>query len=143
GAAGPSFGRLTLRPATTPGGTPSLSGNLPGNVSAAAYPILVPHLGNTGGANGRLDSLDDRLSNGVIRNGQLWTAHNIGVDNTGSASGTVTRNAVRWYALGSLGTTPALVQSGTVFTSSGTNDTSSRHYWIPSIMASGQGHVAL
>src|SRR5438445_188176 len=37
----------------------------------------------------------------------------------------------------------ALVQSGIVFTSSGTNNTSSRHYWIPSITASGQGHVAL
>src|SRR3989442_21447 len=110
---------------------------------SATSSILVPHLGNTGGANGQLDSLDDRLSNAIIRNGSLWTAHNIGIDNTGSATGTVTRNGVRWYQIGSLGTTPALVQSGIVFTSSGTNNTSSRYYWIPSIMASGQGHVAI
>src|SRR5437867_659594 len=143
GVDGAFFGRLQLRRVTNPGAAPSLSGNLAVNVPATAYPILVPHLGSTGGANGQLDSLDDRLSNAIIRNGSLWTAHNIGVDNTGSATGTVTRNGVRWYQIGSLGTTPALVQSGIVFTSSGTNSTSSRHYWIPSIMASGQGHVAL
>ena len=143
GVDGAFFGRLQLRRVTNPGGAPSLSGNLAVNVPATAYPILVPHLGNTGGANGQLDSLDDRLSNAIIRNGSLWTAHNIGIDNTGSATGTVTRNGVRWYQIGSLGTTPALVQSGIVFTSSGTNNTSSRYYWIPSIMASGQGHVAI
>src|SRR5207237_3035662 len=143
GVDGAFFGRLQLRRVTNPGAAPSLSGNLAVNVPATAYPILVPHLGNTSGANGQLDSLDDRLSNAIIRNGSLWTGHNIAVDNTGSATGTVTRNGVRWYQIGSLGTTPALVQSGIVFTSSGTNNTSSRYYWIPSIMASGQGHVAI
>src|SRR5439155_4418621 len=142
GVDGAFFGRLQLRRVTNPGAAPSLSGNLAVNVPATAYPILVPHLGNTGGANGQLDSIDDRLSNAIIRNGSLWTGHNIGVDNTGGATGTVTRNGVRCYQIGSLGTTPALVQSGIVFTSSCTNNISSLYYWIPSTNASARGHLA-
>jgi hypothetical protein len=37
-----------------------------------------------------LDAGDDRLSAALIKNGSLWTAHNIGVNSMGSASGSVT-----------------------------------------------------
>lgn len=138
------FGRLTMRRVTNPGSaTPTLSGNITLTVPATGNPVLVPHLGNTGGANGRLDALDDRLFAAHLRNGRLWTAHNVGVDNTGVAVATPNRNGCRWYEIQNLDTTPALVQSGTVFDATAPNDTNQLNYWIPSIMVSGQGHVAM
>ncbi|NOT32646.1 MAG: T9SS type A sorting domain-containing protein [Candidatus Eisenbacteria bacterium] len=140
-----TFGTLMFRRVSNPAGTPTISGNLSITVPTTRSPILVPHLGNSGGNPGRLDALDDRLFAAHLRNGRLWTAHNFGVTNTGATSGTATRNASRWYELNvPVGSgTPTLVQSGTVFTASGSNSTDQRHYWIPSIMVSGQGHAAM
>jgi hypothetical protein len=138
------FGSLAIRRVANPdSGTPTISGNLLVTVPATSSPHTVPHLGNTGGANGQLDAVDDRLFVATIRNGRLWTAHNIYVDNTGNAAGTQTRNGCRWYELQNLNATPGLVQSGTVVDPTLPNDTSRRNYWIPSIMVSGQGHVAM
>jgi hypothetical protein len=86
-----------------------------------------------------MDDLDDRLFAAVIRDGHLWTAHNVAVDLTGNSNGGArTRDAVRWYDIDVSGLT--LHQSGTVFdgTASGF-----LHYWMGTIMPSGQGHVAL
>ena len=139
-----TYGRLITRRVGTPGGTPTISANLTTTVSATSDPILIPHLGNTGGNNGQLDSLDDRLFAAHIRNGRLWTAHNIAVTTAGVAatSGSTRRTAARWYELVvPTGTgTPTVNQSGTIFDSAATNP---RHYWIPSITVSGQGHAAI
>lgn len=139
-----SFGTLVVRRVSDPAGTPTLSADALITVPTTGFPITVRHQGNTGGTNGQLDALDDRLFAAHIRNGRLWTAHNIGVDNTGSAAGTRSRNGSRWYELSGVNTaTPTVVQSGTLFTSSGTNGVDDRNYWIPSVMVSGQGHMAL
>jgi hypothetical protein len=138
-----SFGTLIIRRVSTPGGTPTLSGDLNLTVPATALPFTVRHQGNTGGTNGQLSAIDDRLMTAVIRNGRLWTVHNLAVDNTGSAAGTRTRDGARWYEISSLDTTPALVQSGTLFASNATNTVDDRNYWMPSLMVSGQGHMAL
>lgn len=136
------FGELMLRRVSNPGGIPAISADIPITTAATRLPITVPHLGNTGGANGALDAVDHRLFTASMRNGRLWTAHNIGVDSTGSAAGTVTRNGSRWYELQGIATgqTPSVVQSGTVFDTAASNP---RFYWIPSVMVSGQGHVAM
>jgi hypothetical protein len=150
---GPSdaaFGRLILRRVGTPGGTPTISGNIAITVNSTSLPIPVDHLGNTGGNNGRLDALDDRLFAAHIRNGRLWTAHNIAVTSAGVAASTSNsqrRDGVRWYELNGIrsadnGGTPVVVQSGTIFDTANTLSTS-RQYWIPSVMVSGQGHAAL
>lgn len=141
-----SHGTLMLRRVSSPGGTPSISDNIPITVPSTAEPLTVPHLGNSGGPQGQLDALDDRLFAAHLRNGRLWTAHNLGVDNTGVAPGSATtRDGARWYELAvPVGSgTPTVVQSGTVFASSGTNFGDQRYYWIPSVMVSGQGHAAL
>lgn len=138
-----TFGTLMIRRVSTPGGTPTMSGNISLTVSSTSFPLNVRHLGNTGGSNGNLDALDDRLMSAVMRNGRLWTAHSIKVGNTGVATGSTTRTAVRWYEIQDLGTTPSVAQSGTVYDSSTPNDSTKRNYWIPGIMVSGQGHVAL
>ncbi|MGB5035601.1 MAG: hypothetical protein WBQ66_03285, partial [Blastocatellia bacterium] len=138
-----TFGTLMLRRVSTPAGTPTISSNISITVSATSFPITVRHLLNTTTA-GRLDGLDDRLFAAHIRNGRLWTAHNIGVNNTGTTA-TPSRDGSRWYELQNIASpgTPAVVQSGTVFAATGANDVDQLNYWIPSIMVSGQGHAAM
>lgn len=133
-----TFGTLMIRRVSTPGGTPTLSGNLSLTVPTTSYPLVVNHQGNTGGTNGRLDALDDRLFMAQMRNGSLWTVHNIGVNSSGTTT-TATRDGSRWYQIGNLTSTPTLTQSGTVFD----NSASVNSYWIPTIAASGQGHAAM
>ena len=135
-----SYGLLVVRRVTNPAGTPSLSGNLSITVPSTAAPATVPHLGNTGGTSGNLDGLDDRLLAAHIRNGRLWTAHNIQVNSSGVASASGGRDAVRWYELQNLSGTPTVVQSGTLFDPAGSNPLS---FWMGTVMVSGQGHVAL
>ena len=133
-----SFGLLQIRRISNPGTAPVASGNLSVTVSATLAPLLINHLGNTGGNNGRLDALDDRLFMAQIRNNSLWTAHNVGVNNAGVSS-SATRTGARWYQLDNLATTPTLTQSGTVFD----NSASINNYWIPTIATSGQNHTAM
>ncbi|HQR11983.1 MAG TPA: hypothetical protein PLW68_11710 [Casimicrobiaceae bacterium] len=140
-----AFSLLSIIRISNPGSaTPTKSSPLTVTVPTTSFPFTVPHSGNTGGTNGKLDGLDDRLYAAHLRNGRLWTAQNIAVSATGVAtSSTATgRNGVRWYELQNLTTTPALVQSGTVFDSNATL-ANAHWYWIPSIMVSGQGHAAV
>jgi hypothetical protein len=147
GADNATFNTLILRRVTNPGSaTPTISANISiATPLTTRFPVKVPHLGNTGGTNGRLDSLDDRLFQATIRNGRIWTAHNIGVNNTGVAGATNNRNAARWYELQNVISpgTPSVLQSGTLFDNNATNDANQRNYSIPTIMISGQGHAAL
>ena len=140
GVSNAAFGRLVVRRVSDPGGTPTISGNILLTVPSTYFPQKVPHMGNTGGTNGRLDGLDDRLFAAGMRNGRLWTAHNILVTNAGVGSNTGTRNGSRWYEIQNLNSTPLLVQSGTMFDAAATNPL---NYWIPSINVSGQGHAVL
>jgi hypothetical protein len=138
-----TFGTLMIRRVSTPGGTPAISGNISLAVGTTAFPKTVPHLGNTGGTNGQLDALDDRLFAAHMRNGRLWTAHNISVNTSGvavSPLNAAARNAARWYELQNLATTPSVIQSGTLFDNAASNP---RFHWIPTIMVSGQGHAAM
>jgi hypothetical protein len=138
------YGRLQLRRVSNPGGTPTISSDLTLNVPITGNTITVPHLGNVNGANGNLDGLDFRLIAAHIRNGRLWTAANIAVNNTGSPTGTDTRMGIRWYEISiAPGLAPSLVQAGTLFEASPSNTTDRRSYWMGSIMVSGQGHALM
>jgi IPT/TIG domain len=130
------FGELVLRRVADPGGTPSISSNVPITVPTTAFPLAAPQTGSAK----RLDALDDRLFAATFRDGNLWTAHNIGVNGSGVAT-SPTRTAVRWYELAGIpaGQTPSIVQSGTIFDGAATNP---RFLFIPSVMVSGQGHAA-
>lgn len=148
GVSNAAFGRLIMRRISDPGGTPTISADILITVSSTAFPIPTAHLGNTGGNNGRLDALDDRLYSAHIRGGRLWTAHNIGTTGAGVSGGTTTatgtrRNSVRWYELIVPPTTgtPTVNQSGTIFDTAA-NVTTARQFWIPTVMVSGQGHAA-
>jgi hypothetical protein len=139
------LGRLILLRISDPGGTPSISPNILITVSTTSTPIRVGHLGNTGGVNGNLNAVGDRLFAAHIRNGKLWTAHNIAVTAAGIASSVnlQRRNAVRWYELvvPPIAGAPTVNQSGTIFDPAATV-VAARQYWIPSVTVSGQGHAA-
>lgn len=139
------FSRLVLRRITNPGSfSPTISANILLTVPTTVFPENVPHLGNLGGTNGRLDAIDDRLYAAHIRNGRLWTAHNIEVNNSGVGSTTGGRDAMRWYELDGVrssdnGGVPLVVQSGTIFDNTASNP---RYYWMGTVGISGQGHAA-
>jgi hypothetical protein len=137
-----SFGTLVFRSIDfgTPGAWPpvGISGNLTLAVPATSIPLTVPHQGNTFGTDGELDAVDDRLASPSLRNGKLWTAHNISVDAAGVSPGD--RDGSRWYEIDISSGTPALTQAGTLFDTAAANP---RSYWIPSIGVSGQGHAAM
>ena len=144
-----SYSKLQIRRVTNPGGSPGISGNLSLAVPATYAPVNQVAQGTTGingAGTGTLDALDDRLFAAMIRKnlltgvGSLWTAHNIRVNSSGVASSSGDRNGSRWYQIDNLTTTPTLTQSGTVFDSSASNPIG---YWIPSVAANGQGHMAL
>jgi hypothetical protein len=137
-----TYSRLQIRRITSPGGTPAISGNIALTVPTTYAPINQVEPGTTR----TLDGLDDRLFAAMIRKNtltgtsSLWTAHNIRVSSGGVASSSGTQNAVRWYQIDNLTTTPTLTQSGTVFDSSASNP---RGYWMGAVAANGQGHMAL
>jgi hypothetical protein len=138
------YGAIAFRRITSPGSqTPTISANIIVPVSTTTGSNPVTHLGNTGGSDGRLDSVDDRFRAAMIRNGRLWSAQNFRVSAAGVAdTGAEARNATRWYEFQNLSTTPTVVQSGTVFDNAATLATA-RQYFNPSIAVTGQGHAVL
>ena len=86
-----------------------------------------------------------RLIAAHIRNNVLWIGTYIGVDNTGASTATTTptRNAVRYWAVDLLGSTPIVTVDGTLFAASPTNDYNQRHFLTPSIMTNPLGQVII
>lgn len=134
-----SYGLLQLRRVSNPAGVATISANISLTVSTTSTPATVPHLGNTGGTNGNLDAVDDRLYAAVIRGGNLWTAQCIYTNSSGVGTASGTRDAVRWYSLTNLSLTPIVWQSGTIYDPAASNP---KYYFFPTVMVSGQGHAA-
>ena len=136
------FSTLGIRRVINPGGVPSLSANMALTVPTTTFPLDVPHPGGIGNS---LDAIDDRLfaaaihRNKVAGTSSLWTAHNIQVNSSGVGSSSGGMDGSRWYEIANMTSTPTLVQSGTLYDASGTP----LYYWMPSVAASGQGHMAL
>jgi uncharacterized repeat protein (TIGR01451 family) len=131
-----SFDTLVVREVFNPGsGAPTLGDDQFLPVAATDFPVDVPVPG--GGL--ALDGGDDSLLSAHLRNGRIWTSHQVAVNASGVADGTGDRNATRWYELDVTGPAPSAVQIGTVFDPGATP----RSYWMSSIMVSGQGHAAL
>lgn len=113
------YGLLDVRRITNPGGTPSISGNLQITVPTTAAPENIASLGSV-----KLDPDDDRLFQATMHINTttglstLWTSHHIRATNKGVGSSSGTVDAVRWYEIKNLTTTPALNQSGTLYDAS-------------------------
>jgi hypothetical protein len=113
-----TFGTIYVRRVSTPGGTPSISGNLSvSGMSTTTSPINVPQ---PGGATA-IDALDDRLYMAQIHQNKLtglrtlWTAHNIQVNASGVASGSGGPDGSRWYEIQNMTGSPSVRQLGTLF----------------------------
>jgi hypothetical protein len=140
-----------------PGGSPSLSAEVPYSGSPLNISwIAVRHKGNAL-ETGNPQDFTGRMSLGgidthsiPIRHGRLWYAELFGTNNTGAnvpltlPNPSATRDGIRFIEVSSLGTpAPVTVQSGVLFEPSVFNDVDHRNYWMPSIMVSGQGHMAI
>src|SRR5207302_705719 len=121
-----------------PAGTPSANvySSFVLSVQQTDYPVPVKHQGNTGGINGYLEALDDRLTAAVLRNGSIWTTQTTGIN--APVNGPAQNNAVRWYEITYSNLNGSNVrQSGTIAGSL------QEFYWMPAITVSGQGNVLL
>ncbi len=137
------FSRLTARRVSNPGGTPTISGNIAIDTPlVTSAPILQPASGSTT----NIDTGDDRLYTAAIHKNKisgastLWTAQHIEVNSSCVATAGGGRNGARWYELGSMTSTPAVVQSGTLCDPAASNP---RGFIYPSIAETGQGHMGL
>ena len=137
-----AFGELGLLRVQNPAATPSLAPNARVTVLTTTTSQNVPQKGSTQ----KLASVGDRLmlakicydaSTGART---LWTSHNFSVNASGVAAQGNARVGSRWYQITgfSSGSTPSLVQAGTVFEPSDTTG-----YFIPSVVQSLQGHALL
>jgi hypothetical protein len=138
-----AFGLLKARRVNTPGGTPTLSAEISVTVPSTTIAADMP-ISTSSTTTGSVDTLDDRLFyariflNRATGERTVWSAHNIGVGTSGTASAGG-RSAARWYQLNNLFTgTLGLVQSGTVFDNAFTNPI---FHSIPSVAMNGQGHA--
>ena len=134
-------GVLYLYRVTNPGSaSPTMSSAISLTVPATAAPTTLYSKGCTL----NIDPDDDRLFAAMIRNGHLWTAHHIETTNAGVGSGSGTRISARWYDIINYktGSTPALNQSGTVYSSALTSSYD-KNYNYPTITVNGQGHALM
>jgi hypothetical protein len=146
---------------TDPGGTPTLSAEISYTTIGQKWgtPWPVRHGGNVlesgipTDTSGRMFLANGDSHSVPLRNGRLWVADLVGVDNTGRGeccappggnnASANTRTGVRFVEVRDLNSSPSAVQEGTLFTPSPTNDFEQRNYWTPALMVSGQGHMLL
>jgi hypothetical protein len=136
---------LALNVISHPGGTPSISKTILIPIPTITSPLDVPHRGNMGGANGYLDSTDTRMSHSHVRDGLLYTSHNIGVDPMGNSSSSSNDLATgsRFYEINIANPlAPKIIQSGTLF-GPGTNFLQRQFYFAPSVMTNGLHNLVL
>jgi len=110
--------RRVTGPLTSPSMTTVASVTIPNHSSPADVPALSSAT--------NLDSIDNRLMNGVYRDGSIWTCHNVGL---GSRAGS------RWYEI-TESPSLALSQSGTV-------EDPVISFWMPSIMVNDHGDAVM
>jgi len=136
---------LNLWQINSPGtASPTLSGPIAIPISAengAIGGVLSANNVSSSDPTRAMDDIDNRLFAAVIRNGHLWTAHNVAVNSSGDSIGNgsgLDRDAVRWYDVTL--STQTLNQSGTIYDNAASNP---QNYWMGTVMPSGQGHVVI
>ncbi len=148
GTSNTSWSQLDLFRVSNPGtSSPSLSSAVHISTANHGIPITQPHMGNTGGAAGRIDGSDNRLYAATLRDGSLWTATTVGTivsggNCVGVAGGTADRDAVFWWEIQGIptGSTPSIRQAGIVCDPAASNP---NFYSYGTIAPNGQGQAAL
>ncbi len=140
--------RLNIRRVSNPGGTPTLGANVQ---LAVTNTNLSPQ--RASGSTTQINVSDPRLFAASIRKNKLtgattlWTANS--VETTAacapSTTGNTRRLGARWFEIGTLTTTPTILQQGILCTTGpgGAAINSERGFMYPTAIATGQGHLAL
>lgn len=119
-------------------------------------PWNQPRENSSPGGIAPIDQLDTRLfaaaiyKNKLTGTSSLWTAHAIGVDQSGGSQRLFNgsdsdfvregRTGSRWYKIGNIYSKPRIFQSGTIHDADQPSGRRAVQYFNPSIAASGQGH---
>ena len=115
--------------------TPTLGATKTVFTATFGFPAEAP----AKGATVKLDATDFRLVNALLRNQRLWTCRNVGVNDSGGASG-ANRTGCEWLELDLAGGEARLRQSGRVFDEAVTDP----HFFLfPTIAVNGQGHAVM
>ena len=140
--------RINIRRISTPGGTPTMGPTITLAVSNTSI-LNQAAMGSTTDVN----TSDARLFSASIRKNKitgvssLWTAHSVETDTTctPAGSGNSRRLGAKWYEITNLSTTPTIAQFGTLCTTTTGAATSNtqRGFLYPTVVQSGQGHMAL
>ncbi|MBA3648888.1 MAG: T9SS type A sorting domain-containing protein [Chitinophagales bacterium] len=123
------------------GSTATLSPGMNLTVPSTAFPNDVP---NKNGSS--MDAIDARLLLATIHKdvntgaSSLWCSHSILVNSSGVGIGSGNRDAVRWYQIGNLTTSPVLLQSGTLFDAAAT---APKYYWMGTISMNNNGDAII
>ncbi|PYQ11620.1 MAG: hypothetical protein DMH00_07735 [Acidobacteria bacterium] len=141
--------RLEFRRVSNPGGTPTLSSNIALTTPSTTNMSTQQASGSTT----NVDPSDSRLFMASIHKNKLsgvsslWTALSLETTTlcVGSGSGNTRRIGARWHEIGNLAATPTLTQSGTLCTTTtgAMSLNSQRGFLYPSVVETGQGHMAL
>ena len=122
------------------GTTPTLSLDLPLTTLSTYSPKTVPTLGGIA-----IDGNDNRLCAAMIKKNvinkttSMWIAQGTLLTNSGSGIAGGDRDGAFWAEIGTLTTTPSILQSAMVY--DGTNSTTSAvYYTYPTIASNGQGN---
>ena len=122
-----------------PATTPLLAGIIPILIDPATSAPDAPHKGKL--PNGQLIfTLDPRLMHAHIWNNQLYTSHDVGVDQTGNFL-VPDRCAIRWYQIDvSSPLSPVLIQQSTFFDASLINP---RFFYFSALMTNMRGDLVI
>ena len=137
GASQSQFSKLVIRRVSYSGSTPTLSGDLNLTTSTTYTPKTVPTLGGTA-----IDGDDRRLCAAMIKKDKikntanLWVAQGTLLNSSGVGGSGGDRDGALWMEIGTLSTTPSILQSATLYDAS----SSVINYTYPTIALSGQGH---
>lgn len=136
---------LVMRRIKDPDGHPAISNDINIAIPKTASPLKVPQKGSLSSALFFLQGFDKRLSSPHIRDKQLYVAHNVGVNNTGSFDpSTPTRDGCLWYEINlNDPSNPSFLQTGVLYQPSPSNDLEERYYWMPGVMTNGLHTLAM
>ena len=123
------------------GTTPTLSNDLALSTITTYTPKTVPTLNGTS-----IDGGDRRLyaamikKNKITGSANLWIAQGTRLNSSGVGGLGGDRDGALWLEIGSLTTTPAILQSAMLYDTVNTSSSTAVYYTYPTIALSGQGH---
>ena len=141
GASQTQYSKLVIRRVIYSGSTPTLSGDLNLTTATMYSPKTVPTLGGTS-----IDGNDRRLCAAMVKknkiSGQanLWVAQGTLLNSSGIGGSGGDRDGALWLEIGSLSSTPSVLQGGTLYDGVHTSSSSAENYIYPTIAMSGQGN---